>query len=147
MKLSEDIIYKIYKDCLFTTCVKYININICINKTTYNLYKKINKCDIIELEKYKLCKNHDKEIIEYIKNLERNIDNYFYKLNNTNITNNIDEYIHCNNMKKYKEITEKIINNYDLEIEYYCCDGEGIKIKNKLDINIYNFNEMINNFY
>ena len=144
MFLTEDIMYKIYTDYIFVTniCRKNINKNVFINKYIYELYKKISKCNIIELEKIKLCTNHEKNTIKYITELQKKIDYYYYKLNNTNIQ---DEFIHCINMNNYKEITEKIVEKNDLEIEYYCCGGKGFKLKNNIDIDITNITN-INDF-
>ena len=103
---------------------------------------------IITLENIKLCKIHENNDIIYIENLKEQLDYYFHKLN-TNIN---ETFIHCKDMYKNKELTKIITKHYDLEIEYYCCDGNGFKINNKINnksdnINIIELNKLINDFY
>jgi len=146
--LQFDILYKIYKEYLFNKCIKNMDIyKLCINKDIYNLLKNY-KCKLIILENIKLCTIHENNDIIYIENLKIQLNNYFYKLNK-----NINEtFIHCKDMDKNKQLTKIITKHYDLEIGYYCCEGNGIKINNKLDnkldnINMIKLNKLITNFY
>ena len=120
------------------------NNNLSCCKQIYNLYKdfivKYYKCNILYIEdiNYKICSYHDNISLDFVKSLLEQID-----IVNRNISNNCiinygktDDYlvIHVPNIKQYKHIAQKIVSKYNYKILYFCCGGEGCKLKKLVKI-------------
>ena len=142
----DNIILQIFKqfnknNFIFKKNIDFLKI-ISISKNFYNIYKSHFplKCSLI---KYPIiiCKYHDNITQKYIDSLLYEVKKYLKNKHNPiikdhmfpNITYlNIHNFIHIQDLQKHEIITNKILQNFNLKINKYCCEGNGASL-----INIY----------
>ena len=121
-------------------CKKNItNNNLSCCKQIYDSYKdfivKYCRCNILYIEdiNYKICSYHDNISLDFVKSLLEQIDTVNRNISNNYIINygktNDYLFIHVPNIKQYKHIAQKILSKYNYKISYFCCEGEGCKLK------------------
>ncbi len=148
IKLDNDCIGKVYKSYVkhYIYCKKnkcdLKKFNFC--KKIYNICKDIKcmeDCNIIRVPNInlKLCNIHDNVDIEYVKRLVNCIETYkrikkneLVNSNSINIDSkilNANSYIHLSGLKINEDLTNKILEKYNLKIKRYCCGGNGCMLE------------------
>ena len=139
-----DIILHIYKQYFKhnTICKKYKNMfNITLVSTQffniYNSHFKFNlKCNLITYP-ITICQYHDNISQQYIDSLLYEIKKYNKLQHNLVLKDqhffniqNINNFIHCENLKKNEKISTLILQKFNLKINKYCCNGNGCSLIN-----------------